>query len=440
MADNTQSLIVGYQPERTFAWVAGQPVRHDRALAVIETLAEALSPGCDYINCCADRSRFTLAFAAVCLAGGSNLLSPAANDGELTELTADYPDAARIGDDDVAAAERCAPPAAAGDVPRIASTHCVARVFTSGTTGKPQSHAKYWADMVTVAHQYRDRFFGTARDEVTVATVPPNHMYGFETTVLPALCCGLAVAAERPFTPWAIRDALAVLPAPTLLITTPVHLRALAESGVELPNLGRVVSATAPLPAELAATLEDRWGTPIEEIFGSTETGSIASRRTIEGDWYLYDGVRLQAADAGGWQAIGPQLPEPQPLGDSIEPVGDYGFRFLGRASDLLKVGGKRLSRSALETMLLEIDGVTDAAVLTAAAASRSGRPRALVVSHHMCAQEIATALAERVDPVFVPRPLVCVEQLPRNAVGKLTRESLESLLGRVAPANTADG
>src|SRR5690606_39795124 len=67
-------------------------------------------------------------------------------------------------------------------------------------------------------------------------------------------------------------------PAPPLLATTPVHLRALVESGLALPPLAGIVSATAPLPRELAATAEARFGCEVREVFGSTETCVFARR------------------------------------------------------------------------------------------------------------------------------------------------------------------
>lgn len=428
MADTHLPLIADYRSGQTFAWVAGERVCHAQALSQIESLAERLETGCSMVNSCADRYHFTIAFAAVCRVGGTNLMPSATTEQARAELRVEYPRAGWIDDAAVDAAIASAPSDITAEVPQIPADHRAAIVFTSGTTGAPQAHSKYWGDLVIATRLYRDRFFSDGRIEPAVATVPPGHMYGLETTVLPALYCGQAVAAERPFTPWAIRDAIADLPSPTLLITTPVHLRALVESSVDLPGVARVFSATAPLTEDLAATLEQRWGVEVCEIFGSTETGSIASRRTLAGDWQLYDEVRFVSDGQAGWQVTGPQLPLPVALGDTIERVGARGFRFLGRASDMLKVAGKRVSKAALEQALLSLDGVTDAVVLAPDQASRNGRPRALVVSDQKGPSEISAALAEQVDPVFVPRPLLCVEQLPRNEVGKLSRVAIEAL------------
>ena len=80
-------------------------------------------------------------------------------------------------------------------------------------------------------------------------------------------------------------------------MTTPVHLRALVASGIALPPLAGIVSATAPLSRELAAAAEARFGCEVRELFGSTETCVIARRRTAREDaWTPLPGVERAAA------------------------------------------------------------------------------------------------------------------------------------------------
>src|SRR5690606_32541946 len=125
-----------------------------------------------------------------------------------------------------------------------------------------------------------------------VATVPPQHMYGMEMSVLLPLVGGVAVHGARPFFPVDIAAALADAPRAPLLVTTPVHLRALVESGVSLPALAGIVTSTAPLPQPLAAAAEAAFGCEVREMFGSTETCIIARRRTAcEEAWTLLPGV-----------------------------------------------------------------------------------------------------------------------------------------------------
>jgi acyl-coenzyme A synthetase/AMP-(fatty) acid ligase len=89
-----------------------------------------------------------------------------------------------------------------------------------------------------------------------VATVPPQHSYGFESSVLLALLGGAAFDSGRPFYPADIVAALERLPRPRALVTTPFHLKTLLLSGLELPPVDLVLSATAPLSPQLAAEAE----------------------------------------------------------------------------------------------------------------------------------------------------------------------------------------
>lgn len=422
-------LIAAYHPERTFAWRQGEALGCGRVLSEIQTLAQCLTPDRPYVVVCEDRYRFTLAFAAVALAGGVSLLPQSRARDALRAIGKDYPNALTIDDDRVATWLAAAPIAeTAGPSPSLAASRCVAVVFTSGSTGRPSRHSKRWGDLVVGADLYRRRFFASGECPHAVVTVPPQHMYGLETSVLPPLQLGFAVDAGRPFMPWAVAESLARLPAPRLLITTPVHLRVCFDARVTMPEIARIISATAPLDAELARSVESAWQTRVDEIYGCTETGSVASRRTVEtGIWTLYDGMRLSQRD-GLWLS-GPQLPEPFRLIDDLEMVDGRRFRLLGRNGDMLKTAGKRMSVQELTGHLLAIEGVEDAVAFGLADGTDPPRPAALVVAPALTERAIAARLAQAVDPVFVPRPLLRVAALPRNALGKLPRSAVLELL-----------
>ena len=125
-----------------------------------------------------------------------------------------------------------------------------------------------------------------------VATVPPQHMYGFESSVLLALHGGATLDAGRPFFPADIATALARTQAPRVLVTTPFHLKTVLDADVALPPLALLVCATAPLAPQLAARAEQRLGAPLLEIYGCTEAGQVATRRTTAGaEWRTFDDV-----------------------------------------------------------------------------------------------------------------------------------------------------
>jgi acyl-coenzyme A synthetase/AMP-(fatty) acid ligase len=252
------------------------------------------------------------------------------------------------------------------------------------------------------------------------------------------LLAGAAVHAARPFFPHDIVRALHDAPAPRLLVTTPVHLRALVEAcaadpGIAMPPLAGIISATAPLPAELAAAAEARFGCEVRELFGSTETCVIARRRSAcEQAWTPLPGVRVQPQPDGSLVHAS-HLPVPVALADLVEIVdGDGCFVLRGRNADLLEIAGKRASLGDLTRKLQAVPGVVDAVVFQLdASANGNGirRIAALVVAPQLDAAAVLQALRCSIDPVFLPRPLKCVAALPRNATGKLPRTALLALL-----------
>ncbi len=266
-----------------------------------------------------------------------------------------------------------------------------------------------------------------------LATVPSQHMYGMETAVLLPLLADMGLHAAHPLFPADIAAALAELPEPRILVTTPVHLRALLDSGIELPPLAVMVSATAPLAADVAQRVEQRYGAVLVEFFGSTETCVIASRRTAqESAWRPYPGVSLRPV-AGGTEVDAPWFSAPALLQDVLEVGADGTFVVRGRNTDMVEVGGKRASLADLTRRLLAVPGVTDGVVFQPDRADGAGvrRLAALVVAEGVSEAEVLQRLAPGMDPVFLPRPLVLVSRLPRNDVGKLPREKLLAALER---------
>lgn len=414
-------------------WQDGAAISRGRFAAGVVALAERLPVQPWAVNLCDNRYTFCTALAAAALRGMTTLLPPNAAPTTVAALRLAYPDGVIFGDEAGGIAEwimpRHAPELPGAWLPAIAADHPVALVFTSGSTGQPQPHPKRWRSLHQAAVLIGRRLLPSPSN--IVATVPLQHMYGLETAALLPLAAGHAVFAARPVFPDDVRAALAAMPAPRVLVTAPVHIRALLNAGTALPPLAAVVSATAPLSAELAARAEKAFGAPVHEIYGCTEAGSIATRRTIEGpDWRLLDGIDLSLCGDSP-EVLAMHLPTPVSLQDRLELI-PGGFRLLGRASDLLKVGGRRASLSDLTQKLLSIPGVIDGVVFQPQRADQDGivqRLAALVVAPTLSEAEVMQALAHLIDPIFLPRPLRLLAALPRNAVGKLPQAALERLL-----------
>jgi len=283
---------------------------------------------------------------------------------------------------------------------------------------------------------------GIGAAHAILGTVPPQHMYGLESTVLMPLQSGAALHAGRPFYPADICAALASLPRPRVLVTTPYHLRALLTDQATLPAVDQLLSATAPLSQDLANEAETRFGAPLHEIYGCTETGQLASRRTTAGtEWKTLADVRLRRKGQTLW-AEGGHVDSPTGLTDVIELTGDgpvwTTFLLHGRHTDLVNIAGKRTSLAYLNHQLNAIPGVQDGVFLPREDSPECiGRLTALVVAPGLTPAELTQALRERIDPLFLPRPLLFVDALPRNATGKLPSQITQNLLATLQPQAT---
>ena len=425
--------------EKVALW-GGRAVDREAFLAHVAKVAEVLPEAPYAVNLCGDRYGFIVAFAGAMVRGQTTLLPPGRAPRAIEELAAEYRGSYCIVNEptevtglpihDLALGDHVAPDGDA-PVPAIRGDLTAAIAFTSGSTGRPSPNPKRWRDLVAGQMLARRRFeLGGS----ILATIPPQHMYGLEVSVVLPLVAGLCVHAGHPFFPEDIRRAILELGASTSMFTTPTHLRACVESGLEWPRLARIVSATAPLAADLAARAEETFSCPVMEIYGCTEAGSMASRRTRDGDlWRFYDGFAARERD-GVVFVEADHLPEPVLLNDYIDVRADGRFKLLGRHADLVNIAGNRASLSDLNLKLNAIEGVRDGVFVVPEQQPDDdvGRVAALVVAPDLDKKEILAALAQRINPVFLPRPLYKVESLPRNAMGKLPREALSRLLDQL--------
>ncbi len=435
MAECVEALrrvMTGSQP---LALHDGRVVTREEFIARALALASRLPDAPQVVNVCDQRLDFLVVFLATLLRGGTTLLPSSRAPRVLEELEAEHPRALRL-----AAAEPVCENAVrlrpAGQMPAdwAAPQHAALIGHTSGTTGHASAHRKRWGDLlaVTVRNAAAIRGALTGFDEnavpFIVATVPAQHMYGIELSVMLPLAAGMAVHSGRPFFPADVSSALASVPAPRVLVSTPVHLRAMLEARLAWPTVAAIVSATAPLDPELAIALEAQFDGTLVEMFGSTETCVIASRRTtVDEHWTLYEGAALSTLHGEVARVRAPWLDGEVPLQDQLEMLDADRFVLRGRHSDLIEIAGKRASLAELTRRLLAVPGVEDAVVfqLPADGAASVRRITALVVSRTRSAQDISTALSLSIDPVFMPRPLRLVASLPRNEVGKLRRSAL---------------
>ncbi len=444
---NTLPLL----PDSTAAVLAyrnARPVDRVEFLREVLALAARLPSTGQVLNLCKDRYWFAVTLFAAISRGLLSLLPNSSAPEHLAALCAGARDLVCLGD------QACPPfhhtrymrisdaaldtSSVAPVMPRIPYDQHIACVFTSGSTGKPQAHRKTFGRVHQSVATEAERVWSAAGAACAVlGTVPFQHMYGLESTVLLPLLGGGRLSSRLPFFPTEVVTALVELPPPRLLVTTPFHLRKLLDAGIAIPAVAAVLSATAPLSLELARRAETQLAAPIMEIYGSTETGQLATRRpTVRIEWETFAGVTLRQ-DQGATTAMGGHLECAQVLNDVVELISPSSFRLLDRNANMVNIVGKRSSLAFLNHVITSLPGVRDGVFCMPerGGGNEVSRLAAFVVAPGLSSSDISAALRPHLDPVFLPRPIVFLNALPRDGNGKMTAAAVAALIAEhIAP------
>lgn len=441
------SLTKNLGKNEVIAWNEQGTITHTQFLTDVMQLTNKLPDKKYAINLCEGRYAFMVVFAAVMIKQQTNLLPQSRLIDNINEIAEKYPDNYCITetyidgleipqfeinsflDRDNQTENQDLETPDTLMLPEIDSEHIAAIVFTSGSTGKPQANSKSWGALVAGAAIAAKRFGLIVNPVQIVATVPPQHMYGLETSILFSLQNGCAVYNGRPFYPDDIRSAVESASKPVILITTPVHLRACTgTASIQWNNIKTIISATAPLRVELAKQVASMMDVKITEIYGCTEVGAIATREPLINEtWHLFSGIRIFEKNEKFYIHAKHIMQEIE-LHDMVESIDEQHFKLIGRGSDLVNIAGKRGSLADLTLKLQSVEGVEDAVVYLPENDNEVNRLIAFVVACKQDEKSISAALAKKIDSVFLPRPIYRVDKLPYNATGKLTQKMLEDL------------
>ena len=387
-------------------------------------------------------ARAPLEFAAALIAlweRGDSALLPA-DDRPETLAATDRLTRARLGD--VADGHR---PDSPGDAPRwgrLDPERLALTLYTSGSSGEPQRLDKRFAqlDAELATHQA----LWPLGERLVISQVSHQHIYGLLFAILRPLCEGAPLADATCRYPETLHAWLAALAAAkntdavadeAVLISAPPPLERLPES-IDWPavraRLAYVHSSGAPLPAAASARARALLDAPVLEIYGSSETGGIAWRDQHQGErWTPLPDIEVRADEESQLWLRSPFIDarDWQRQADRIEP-GDNGFRLLGRSDRIAKVGGKRVSLTAMDRALAADPRVRE--VRTVALAQHAARLGAIVrldaadLPHeHTARRTLIASLRSRLlagyEPTVVPRYWRFVAHWPSNAQGKLT-------------------
>lgn len=403
-----------------------------------------------------DRAVYATALLAS-LAGGAELILPYSSSAtQLAELSTLLPFGAVLGDSTPEelpsglrvlqlAAGPSGPAPGGGALATLAAPLSASRppdqalvyLYTGGSTGRPRLWSKTPANLLAEAC-FLARRFGLGPGDRLLATVPPHHIYGLLFSVLLPLVSGAAVIRRTVFFPREIAE-LCRTSGCTVLVSIPAHYRALAAAGVSLGPLRLAFSSAAPLEERDALAFQRVTGVGITEIFGSTETGGIASRCRASGEtfWTPFAALRWRAEDQRlcvDSPYLSAELPRDEAgffrTGDrAVAAGGGEGFQLLGRADGIVKVGGKRVDLGEIEEKLNALPGVQDGYALALPVPDGRQEAIAVLVVASLSPEEILEQLRPQLPSQAWPRLLRLVEHIPLTPAGKRDRLAAEQLL-----------
>ncbi len=313
------------------------------------------------------------------------------------------------------------------------------RLFTGGSTGSPKVWSKTTGNLFAEARYLADRFAITDQDLI-VATISPCHIYGLLFSVLIPLVSSATVVAETPSFPAEIGEAVQINEA-TILAAVPAHYRALRQQVTSKGSLRFAVSSAGMLNPEDNTIFCDRNKTSIIEVYGSTETGGIATRNRTAGetnftpfstvDWKINHERLLVRSPY-----ISLQTPRDQDgffiTGDRVEAGPGNSFILKGRMDGITKVAGKRVDLEEIREAIRQQPGVEDCFVLTLPDTSgRENRISALVQAAVLDKENLISKLQTIVEPYAVPRIIRRISAIPMTGSGKYDLLAIRRILAK---------
>jgi long-chain acyl-CoA synthetase len=315
--------------------------------------------------------------------------------------------------------------------------------FSSGSTAEPKGIALIAGNVLAEAETVAATLELGPGDAV-LAGVPLFHSYGFDLGVLPTLVAGSTLVLEQGFVP---RRTLTAIASPVAaFLGVPAQYRAFLDTRLNSPpdlaGVRWLLSCTAPLAPETVVAFAERFGAPICQHYGSSETGAVTTHvpaevlarpasvgRAMQGvEITLDDGEVVVSSGAVARRYVLGAPPEPSPLGEGTFRTGDLGrldldgfLTLLGRKDALINVGGLKVSPAEVAATLERHPAVREAAVL-GVPDGRGEEVVYAVVESAGAAEETEllafcrSALAE----YKVPRRIEIRDELPRTAAGKV--------------------
>jgi len=304
-------------------------------------------------------------------------------------------------------------------------------LFTSGTEGEPKA-VELTAGNLDAAAAGSAAVFGSDLADRWLSPLPLFHVAGLSILTRCARNATTAVLHDRFDLP-AVRAALTAGEV-SLISLVPTQLRRLRDEGLtEAPGLRALLLGGGPIPPDLVEWARQA-GLPVRCTYGMTETASqVAVTDLWESAATPLPGAEIEIAADGEILVRGPMVAPGALSDDGWLHTGDIGgidrhgrLHVEGRIKELIVTGGEKVAPAAVETVLAAHPAVADAAVAGTPDPDWGEAVTAYVVEHSPVSDyDLLAFCRERLAGYQVPKRLVRVAALPRNAAGKLQRNRL---------------
>jgi len=443
-ADPTR--VVLRAPAEDVAWTAAElDERTSTAAAALQ--AGDVQAGDRVLLSCAPSAATVVAYIAILRTGA--VVVPANTGyttGELAHIESIAQPTHRITDANVDLVDLPAPLTS----PRLdtASSDAPAMLgFTSGTTGKPKAAQLSHGNLLAGARAVVEAWEWSA-DDVLLHCLPMFHMHGLGVGINGTFTAGAALLVLPGFDPTTIAEHASLA---SMFFGVPTMYSRLADADQldALRTMRLIVSGSAPLPVDLFTTIAEQVGQAPLERYGMTETVMLTGnplhgeRRPGSVGMAMPDvDIRLGADDVV--EVRGPNVfsgylgvdPGETFTADGWFPTGDIGrvdddgyWHLFGRASELIITGGYNVYPREVEDVLREHPRVQDVAVIGRPSREWGEEVTAVIVGD-ADAEDLRSMIAASLAPYKRPKDYRFVEELPRNAMGKVDRRSLGEQIG----------
>ena len=300
-------------------------------------------------------------------------------------------------------------------------------LFTGGSTERPKTWSKTPLNILAEAIYFTEKYQITSND-VFIATVPSYHIYGLLHSIIIPFVSSASLFPGTPVFPNEIMTAIRSC-SPSILISIPIHYRALIQSYLSPIPLRLALSSGAMLPVKNAREFFRQTNIAIVEIYGSTETGGIATRCTAKGD------ISFKPLSVVDWKIVNETLCVRSEfisdglekdedgffmLGDRAKHYDSKSFILLGRKDGIVKVGGKRIDIEEIKEVLTGIPLINNAVVICRSVGA-GGRDKSIeaVIESDLDARQIRRILMEKLPAYAIPRKIKTVKHIPITDAGK---------------------